>query len=75
MADQDRIDSFFVMHSARADQWREVLTAAEAWAAGSGTRAKVEQELRDILLIEEFHAYPGMRLLARLRERLTTKGP
>ena len=70
MADQDRIDSFFVMHSARADQWREVLTAAEAWAAGSGTRAKVEQELRDILLIEEFHAYPGMRLLARLRERI-----
>ena len=70
MADNQRIDRLFVMHSARADQWREALTAAEAWAAGTGSRAKVEAELGDVLLIEEFHAYPGMRVLARLRDKI-----
>ena len=58
------------MHAARADQWREVLTAAEKWAAGTGSRAQVEAELGDIAVIEEFHAYPGMRMMARLRERI-----
>ncbi|MFN4143867.1 decarboxylase [Aestuariivirga sp.] len=70
MSVTNRIDQFLVMHAARADQWREVLSAAEAWAAGGGSRAKLEEELRDILLIEEFHAYPGLRLLARLRDRI-----
>ena len=44
----DRIDRFLVMHAARADQWREVLTAAQQWAAGHGDRAKVEAELSDV---------------------------
>ena len=42
MTHTDNIDQFFVMHAARADQWREALTAAEQWAAGTGSRAKVE---------------------------------
>ena len=70
MARTDNIDRFFVMHAARSDQWREVLTAAEKWAAGSGNRAGVEAELADIALIEEFHAYPGFRVMGRLRERI-----
>jgi arginine decarboxylase len=70
MAHTDNIDRFFVMHAARSDQWREVLTAAEKWAAGAGTRAAVEAELADIALIEEFHAYPGIRVMGRLRERM-----
>lgn len=72
MADTNRIDHFLVMHAARADQWREVLSAAQQWAAGSGNRAKVEAELSDIAVIEELHAYPGVRLMARLRERLAS---
>ena len=70
MTHTDNIDQFFVMHAARADQWREALTAAEQWAAGTGSRAKVEKELSDIALIEEFHAYPGLRLMGKLRERI-----
>jgi hypothetical protein len=42
MTHTDNIDKFFVMHAARADQWREALTAAEQWAAGTGSRAKLE---------------------------------
>ena len=72
MANKDRIDRFLVMHAARADQWREVLTAAQQWAAESGTRAKVEDELSDISIIEELHAYPGVRLMGRLRERIAS---
>lgn len=70
MAEQYRIDQFFLLHAARADQWREVLTAADDWVKGAGSAAKVEEELGDVALIEEFHAYPGMRQMARLRERL-----
>jgi len=71
MSEHDRIDRFLVMHSARADQWREALTAAEQWAAGRGTAAKVADELRDVAVTEEFHAYPGVRLVGRLQERLS----
>ena len=70
MADKNRIDRILMMHSARSDQWREVLTAAQLWAAGSGDRAKVVEELSDVSLIEEMHAYPGVRLMTRLRERI-----
>jgi arginine decarboxylase len=70
MSDNNRIDRFLVMHAARADQWREVLSAAQNWANKSGSRAEVEKELSDILLIEELHAYPGVRLMGRLRERI-----
>ena len=71
MSETNRIDRFLVMHAARADQWREVLTAADQWAAGTGSAAKVADELRDIAIIEELHAYPGVRLLSRLHDRLS----
>ena len=65
-----RIDQFFLMHSARADSWREVMTAAEDWAAGRSDRAAVEAALRDLLVLEEFHAYPGLRLMRALNDRI-----
>ena len=71
MSDTNRIDHFLVMHAARADQWREVLSAADQWAGGTGSAAKVAEELRDVSIIEELHAYPGARLLSRLQDRLT----
>ena len=70
MTETNRIDRFLVMHAARADQWREVLTAAQDWDKGSGSRSQVEKELTDITLIEELHAYPGVRMMGRLKERI-----
>ena len=70
MSSGARIDQFLLMHSARADQWRELLSAAEKWDAGSGSAKDVEKELADVEIIELFHAYPGLGLLRLLRDRL-----
>lgn len=70
MPKTDRIDSFFAMHSARSDHWRNVLTAAEGWAAGHGSKTATEDALAEISVIEEFHAFPGPRLMNRLRDKL-----
>ena len=35
-----RIDQFFLMHSARSDSWRAVMTAAESWSAGKGDKSR-----------------------------------
>ena len=70
MPTSDRIDNFFAMHSARSDRWRDVLSAAQKWAAGQGQRADVEQSLAELTTIEEFHAYPGVRGMGQLREKI-----
>jgi hypothetical protein len=31
-----QIDQFLLIHSARADNWRELTTLADAWATGHG---------------------------------------
>jgi arginine decarboxylase len=67
---EQRIDQFFLMHSARADTWRAVMTAAEGWAAGQKDRAAVETALKDLVVLEEFHAYPGPRLMKTLKDRI-----
>jgi len=66
----NRIDQFFSAPSARNDRWREVNAAARAWASGKGDRAAVEAALAEGAAVEEFHAYPGVGLLAALREKL-----
>ncbi len=63
-----RIDQFLLMHSARADQWRELTGLAARWAQERGERAAVEAALTAMTALEEFHAYPGARLLGTLRE-------
>ena len=70
MPKTDRIDNFFAMHSARTDSWRNLLSCARDWAAGSGSKAKTEEALAEIAVIEEFHAFPGVRLMNRLRDKL-----
>jgi arginine decarboxylase len=69
---EGRIDQFFVMHSARADHWREVLNAAEHWAQGKGTAKDVENCLANLEVLEEFHAYPGLHVMRTLRERIAS---
>src|SRR5882724_8198443 len=65
-----RIDQFFSGPGARADDWRTLVEEAKAWSAGSGDRARFEKLLSEVAIMEEFHAYPGSRLMAVLRERM-----
>ncbi len=63
-----RIDQFFAGPGARADRWRDVVDAAQAWSVGRGDRAKFEQSLGGIGATEEYFAYPGSRLLKLLQD-------
>ncbi len=63
------IDRFFSGPGARADDWRGLVEAVKAWASGSGERAGFQQTLSRLSITEEFHAYPGPRLMTVLQER------
>ncbi|MBR0662285.1 aminotransferase class I/II-fold pyridoxal phosphate-dependent enzyme [Neoroseomonas oryzicola] len=65
-----RIDQFLLLHAARADKWRELISLAGEWARGKGDRMAVEAAVAAMAPLEEFHAYPGARLLAALNERV-----
>jgi arginine decarboxylase len=68
-AKERRIDQFFSGPGARADEWRGLLEAAKAWSGGSGNRASFEERLSELAITEEYHAYPGPRLMTALKER------
>jgi arginine decarboxylase len=65
-----RIDQFLLLHSARLDNWREITALAESWQAGAGQRADLDAAMNAIEAVEEYHAYPGPKLFAALRERV-----
>ncbi|MBZ9654838.1 decarboxylase [Phyllobacterium lublinensis] len=67
-----RNDQFLLIHSGRADNWREITTLADAWANKQGERAALEDALTALSASEEYHAYPGARLLGTLTERIAT---
>ncbi len=67
---EQRIDAFFILHSARADRWRAAADAAAAWANGHADRARVKASLSEVSIIEEFHALPGPRVMATLLQRI-----
>src|SRR4051794_11868239 len=58
------------MHSARLDNWREMTVLAEGWHAGTVQRKEVEAASAALEAVESFHAYPGPKLMAALRERI-----
>ena len=64
-----RIDQFFSGPGARADEWRGLVEAAKTWSSGSGDRSDFEKKLSQLAITEEYHAYPGLRLMAALTER------
>jgi arginine decarboxylase len=66
----ERIDAFFVLHSARADSWRNVENVASRWEAGTADGAQVKAALADIAVIEEFHAVPGPAIMRLLMQRI-----
>src|SRR5262245_46629807 len=65
---ETRIDQFFAGPGARADRWRDLVDAAEAWSAGDGKRGEFEAALGGRAVVEGFNAYPGARLTSALRE-------
>jgi arginine/lysine/ornithine decarboxylase len=67
MSHATRIDQLFAGPGARADRWRNLVELAEAWSNGAGDRAKFDPALAEMTATEEFHAYPGHKLLAALR--------
>ena len=73
-----RLDNFFSVSAARLDRWRELNATAQAWAAGvhganpRAGRAAVEAALADVRPLEDFFAYPGLRLMNALTERIAS---
>jgi arginine decarboxylase len=67
---QKRIDQFFSGPGGRADDWRDLVQAAKAWAHG-GARANYDTALSALSVTEEFHGYPGLYLMAALNEAAT----
>ena len=63
-----RVDRFFAGPGARADQWYHLVELAEAWSRGSADRATFEAALTELTATEEFHAYPGIKLMTALRD-------
>ena len=66
--DHVQIDRFFAGPGARADQWSHLLELAQSWSRGASNRATVEAALSEMAATEEFHAYPGLKLMSALRE-------
>ncbi|TWB90573.1 arginine decarboxylase [Bradyrhizobium macuxiense] len=64
---QQRIDQFFSGPGGRADNWRDLVEAAKVWSKG-GDRAPYDAALSALSVTEEFHGYPGLRLMAALKE-------
>src|SRR4051795_3757303 len=67
---RNHIDQFFAGAGARGDQWRELVELAKGWSRRSGDRTKVEAALAEMTATEEFHTYPGLQLLAALRDNV-----
>ena len=65
---EPRIDQFISGPGARLDRWRELLDVAAAWSSGTASRAKFEAVLAELSVLEEYYAYPSLRLLDALRE-------
>ena len=69
-AQERRIDQFFSGPGARADEWRGSGRGGESMVERSGDRAELRRKaFSDLAITEEFHAYPGLRLMAALKER------
>jgi arginine decarboxylase len=75
-SDQSRIDHLFAAPEVRLDRWRDLHKSVQRWAASIGKKdapaaqADSAGAFASVLPLEDFHAYPGPRLLGLLRERL-----
>ena len=75
-SESQRIEHLFDTAEARFDDWRGLLKASQLWAARVGTKeatglkSRCAAQFGEMLPIEDFHAYPGARLLATLKDRI-----
>ena len=73
-----QLDHFFSTSAARLDRWRQLNAKAQAWAAEAQTgksrsgRAAVEAALAEVRGLEDFFAFPGLRLMNALAERIAS---
>ena len=70
------LDHFFSAVGARLDRWRDLAKAAQAWAAkGNATATPLRSEcarlLEQLKPFESVQAFPGLRLLHALEERIS----
>jgi arginine decarboxylase len=71
-----RIDHLFSVVTARTDRWAALTKAARQWAAAAGGKdaralqAQCATALDELRPLEDFHAYPGARLLGALQDRV-----
>jgi len=71
-----RIDHFFSAVAARLDLWRDLSRKVQAWAASPASRGEAKSQtacteaFTALLPLESFQAYPGVRLLNSIKERL-----
>ena len=72
------LDHFFSISALRLDRWRELNAKAQGWAANAqsgkarGGRAPIEAALAELSALEDFFAYPGVRLMKALSERISS---
>ena len=70
------LDHFFSVLAARHDRWRDLGKVAQAWAAkGQGAaalKAECARRLEQVRPFESLQAYPGLRLLKALEERVSS---
>ena len=72
------VDHFFSSSAARLDRWRELNAKAQTWAAEArsgkrgGGRAATEAALAEVRALEDFFAFPGLRLMKTLAERISS---
>ena len=75
-----RVDQFFTGAEARFDRWRGLLQVARDWEAAvnqnrpdkQSLRAELSASLAELRQWEDFFAYPGQSLLAKLNERINS---
>jgi arginine decarboxylase len=64
--------------SARFDRWRDLSKAAQAWAAkgggpnGAALKTECARTLEQLKPLESLQAFPGLRLLRSLDERVNS---
>jgi arginine decarboxylase len=67
------LDHFFSAVAARHDRWRDLAKAAQAWmakGAGSPLKAECARRLEHLKPFESLQAFPGMRLVRAIEERI-----
>ncbi len=77
---QPRVDQFFTGAEARSDRWRTLLQQSRQWAAAitkdtaeaKSNQSQVLEAFEELLQWEDYFAYPGSKLLAAVKEQISS---